>query len=418
MTTPVSQDGTIKACEEVIFVTTLGAEDQAGNVSAWDARTGNLLQTFRNGSASPNTLCLLAGESLLSASITKPIIHFWNMLRQSQKHHKIICGGKVSSLSLTPDSTFIAAGIEDKIHLWQTNNGELFSVLSYSSVEVKRLKFSPTGEYLVAAYRDGAVTVWDLQSVVYYDPLQVEDHRPINTFLGHAGEVTDFHISLTNRIASSSMDFTVRLWHLLYKEEVKMFELGAPVMSVLMDHCEQTLYAGDVNGNVYAIDLHYQPAEHSIHLDLCEENKGFTFHKAHNAAVRCMALTRDQSKLVTASSDKTVKVWTMMSPVSPLVITLNEQVSNLLLVPTPKAFVSPDNKPKRMLGILKRHVHGTEAEGADDDVTIEVIAVNKLEVTAAPLVQDDTVETLKQKANKLKKANDEMYEFALKEIVK
>lgn len=41
-----------------------------------------------------------------------------------------------------------------------------------------------------------------------------------------------------------------------------MFELGAPVMSVLMDHCEQTLYAGDVNGNVYAIDLHYQVSLH------------------------------------------------------------------------------------------------------------------------------------------------------------
>ncbi|KAH9499890.1 WD repeat-containing protein 18 [Bulinus truncatus] len=409
----------IKACEEVIFVTTFGAEDQSGNISAWDARTGNLLQSYRSGSASPNTLCLLAGESILSASLSKPVIHFWNILKQNQKHHKIICGGKVSSLSVSPDNTYLAAGFDDKIHIWQINNGELLSVLSYSSVEVRRLKFSPIGEYLVSSYRDGAVAVWDLQSVVHYDPLRVEAHSPVNTFIGHAGEVTDFHISLTHRVASSAMDFTVRIWNLLSKEEVKMFELGAPVMSTVMDHCEQTLYAGDINGNVYAIDLHYQPAERSFHLDVRNESKGFTFHQAHLAAVRCMALTRDQSKLVTASDDKTVKVWTMMSSVTPLVITLNERISNLLVVPTPNAFISPDRKPKIMFNILKRHLHGTEKEDADEEVNIDISGVNKVSVSAAVNGGDiDELETLKQKALKLKKANEEIYEFALKEIVK
>lgn len=62
-------------------------------MSAWDARTGNLLQTFRNGSAAQNTLCMLGGESLLAASHTKPIIHVWNMLRQVGKiNTKIVLG--------------------------------------------------------------------------------------------------------------------------------------------------------------------------------------------------------------------------------------------------------------------------------------------------------------------------------------
>lgn len=42
-----------------------------------------------------------------------------------------------------------------------------------------------------------------------------------------------------------------------------------------------------------------------------------------SSAVVHMSLTLDQSKLVTASDDKTVKVWSMMSSVAALTITLN-----------------------------------------------------------------------------------------------
>ncbi|CAL1545257.1 unnamed protein product [Lymnaea stagnalis] len=436
MAASVSKSGNIKACEEVIFVATLGGEDQNGNVSAWDARTGNLLQTFRNGSAAPNSLCILGGENFLAASLTKPVIHVWNMLRQSQKHRKLICGGKVSCLAVTPDGTFLAAGIEDKIHIWQVSTGELYSVLSYSSVEVKRLKFTPTGEYLVAGYRDGAVTVWELQDVLYHDPMQVKEHSPVNTFIGHAGEITDFHISLTHRVVSSAMDFTVRLWNLLSKEQLKMFELGAPVMSVTMDHSELALYAGDINGNVYAIDLHYQRAERSVHIDTREVNAGFTFYAAHAAPVRCMCLTRDQSKLVTGSDDKTVKVWGMMSAVTPLTITLNERVSNLMVLPTPNALVYPDHKPRMLVGNLKRHLHGTDGEDNMEDIFIEIRVKEKLPPLSAlddidsctssegtemphnPVLSTKELESLRQKANKLKRANEEIYLFALKEILK
>ncbi|XP_059145000.1 WD repeat-containing protein 18-like [Physella acuta] len=435
MAAPSSSSALLKACEEVIFVTTFGSEDQTGNVSAWDARTGNLLQTFRNGSAAQNTLCMLGGESLLAASHTKPIIHVWNMLRQSQKHRKLICGSKVSCLAMTPDGNYIAAGMEDKIHIWQVCSGELYSVLSYSSVEVKCLKFSPFGQHLVSGYSDGAVAVWELIDVLYNDPTSITEHTPVNVFLGHAGEVTDFHISLSNRVASSSMDFTVRIWNLLCKEQLKMFELGAPITTVALDHSELCLYAGDINGNVYAIDLHYQPSEQSVHIDTREENKGFTHHAAHTAAVRCMKLSVDQSRLITGSDDKTVKVWTMMSAVTPLVITLNERVSNLLVVPTPSALVDPDHNPKRVIGNLKRHLHGTEGEDNCDDIYVEIRSsehplpdmhfeellegFSLLQDASAPSTDTTKeMESLKLKANQLKKANEEMYEFALKEIIK
>ena len=49
--------------------------------------------------------------------------------------------------------------------------------------------------------------------------------------------------------------FKIQIWNLMSGQELKMFELGAPVYSVTMDHSELSLYAGDSLGNVYCIDL-------------------------------------------------------------------------------------------------------------------------------------------------------------------
>ncbi|RUS85228.1 hypothetical protein EGW08_006989 [Elysia chlorotica] len=359
----------IAACDEVVYVGTHGIEDQASNLGVWDVRTGNLLQTFRNGSSAPYSLCLLGNESLLAASHTKPVIHVWSMLRQSQKHRKLICGKMISCLAVTPDGNYIAAGLEDKLHIWQVCTGELYSVLSHCSAELKCLKFSPTGEFLVAGYKDGTVAVWELQDSLHQDTVRIADQSPVSTFSGHTGEITGLHITLTNKVVSCAMDFTVKIWDLLSSEELKMFELGAPICSVIVDHSEFVLYAGDYNGNVYCIDLFYEPGERSVHIDTRQESRAFTSYVAHIGPVQHMCLTSDQSRLVTASDDKLVKIWSLMSPVSPVVITVNDKVSNLLVAPTPGALIFPDQKPRVTIGNLSRHLHSSEETSEEVEIT-------------------------------------------------
>ena len=38
---------------------------------------------------------------------------------QGAAKSKLICGGKIASLATSPDGNWIAAGIEDKIYIWQ-----------------------------------------------------------------------------------------------------------------------------------------------------------------------------------------------------------------------------------------------------------------------------------------------------------
>ncbi|XP_012939952.1 WD repeat-containing protein 18 [Aplysia californica] len=434
-----SKVNTLRSCEEVVFVSTKSSEEGSWNVASWDARTGNLLQTHRHGSSSPHTLCMLNGECILAASHSKPVIHVWNMLRQGQKHRKLICGAKIAALATSPDNNWIAAGMEDKIYIWQVCTGNLYSVLSHSSVEVKCLKFTPSGQHLVSAYKDGSVCVWELQDAVTLDPHRINEVRPVNTFFGHSGEVTDLHISLSNTVVTCGTDFSVRVWSLFSSEELKMFELGTAVTSVVMDHSELTLYAGDANGNVFSIDLHHKPAVRSVHLDVREPSDGFIVYPAHSAAVRRLCLSQDNVRIVSASDDMTVKIWSLISTVHPITIDLNEQVCDLLVTPVPAALVNPDAKPRVFLSNLKRNIHEVEADGAEDEIFIDIPV--KLPQVSKPQMQMPTsgveetsvtmqgnnssllkkhpdVVSLKDKANKLKKANEEIYQFALKEIIK
>lgn len=435
----MAKTNSLRACEEVVIVSTRSSEDSSWNVSTWDARTGNLLQTHRGGSASPNTLCILKGEGLLAASHTKPVIHMWNMLRQGPKHKKLICGTKIASLATSPDNNWIAAGMEDKIHIWQVCTGNLYSVLSHSSVEVKIIKFTPSGQHLVSAYRDGSVCVWELQEALSFDQHRIQDIRPLTTFSGHSGEITDLHISLSNKVITCGTDFSVRIWSLFSNEELKLFELGAAVTSIVMDHNELTLYAGDDKGNVFAIDLHYKPAVRSVHMDAREPGDGFIVHQAHGAAVRCLCLSQDNVRIVSASDDMTVKIWSLISSMHPITIDLNEQVCDLLVTPVPSALVNPDSKPRISITSLQRKLHEVDP---NDEIFIEIpsqvpnlqkVQTNmyellelmhgepgssKQENSSSSTKKSADVNSLKDKAEKLKKANEEIFQFAIKEIIK
>ncbi|PNH39896.1 hypothetical protein VD0004_g7022 [Verticillium dahliae] len=97
------------------------------------------------------------------------------------------------------------------------------------------LEFSKDGQYLAAAGKDQVVRVWSVLST-HEERRQHEEEenasaaaearlsapvfrsKPIREFTGHTGEVLDLSWSKNNFLLSSSMDKTVRLWHMSRQE--------------------------------------------------------------------------------------------------------------------------------------------------------------------------------------------------------
>jgi WD40 repeat protein len=116
-------------------------------------------------------------------------------------------------------------------------NAHKLSKLPKSSGAVWATEFSNDGKYLAAAGRDQVVRVWAVISTP--EERQAHEHeedvyssteggerlsapvfrsKPVREFEGHTGDVLDLSWSKNNFLLSSSMDKTVRLWHITRQE--------------------------------------------------------------------------------------------------------------------------------------------------------------------------------------------------------
>ncbi|KKA30290.1 hypothetical protein TD95_003870 [Thielaviopsis punctulata] len=110
------------------------------------------------------------------------------------------------------------------------------------------MEFSQDGRYLAAAGQDGVVRVYAVLSQPE-DRFNEEDNtpdpshgerlrapvftsKPVRQFSGHEGEVLDLTWSKNGFLLSSSMDKSVRLWHLDYQENLCVFKHSDFVTSI------------------------------------------------------------------------------------------------------------------------------------------------------------------------------------------
>ncbi len=150
-----------------------------------------------------------------------------------------------SCIAFAPDGMTVATGSADlTIRLWVPESGEMLRILEGHQKQVQGLAFSPDGTQLASVATDRTVRLWDVASgteVRCYDcssPLcvcfspdgelvavgsldgfirvfLVREGRKLAELKGHEGGVRGLLFLPDGRMASASVDTTVRLWEVI-----------------------------------------------------------------------------------------------------------------------------------------------------------------------------------------------------------
>ncbi|MEM7065214.1 MAG: NB-ARC domain-containing protein [Cyanobacteria bacterium P01_B01_bin.77] len=253
--------------------------------------------------------------------------------------------GSFLCADFSPDSTFLATGIDDKICLWQTTEGKAletfqghsgwvvslafsvsttlplnipqgahpagqpFTILASASHDrtvrlwnvttgqclktlrghrdwVQVVAFSPCGDYLASGSYDQTIRVWDMQTG---DCLQ--------TLVGHDSRILWVKF-LTDgkRLLSAGEDKTVRLWDIQTGDCCQVLEIGVNWRLAIALHPNgQTLATGSNNHFIKLWSLSTGECLHTI-ID-------------YNSLVWSLDFSPDGQQLATGSDDQTIKFW-------------------------------------------------------------------------------------------------------------
>jgi len=195
-------------------------------------------------------------------------------------------------VDFSPDGTLLAAdGPNNTAIIWDVSSRSKVLTLDGHSEDVYGVSvhFSPDGKRLVTGSADGTAKVWD-----------VSTGSKLLTLVGHTDGVTDSVFSPDGTLlATTSEDNTVRIWDANTGEELKVIDEPDPGF-VEFDPGRTRLAIPIATGTDSRVEIR-------------DVNTGQVLRTliGHEDDVNDVDFSKDGSRVATASSDGTIRIWDM-----------------------------------------------------------------------------------------------------------
>lgn len=271
-----------------------GSDDS--DVRLWDSRTGELMHVLNGGPSainhimfSPNgkVLALASNDSirLLSPKSGKLLRIFDNYSSTS-----------ITSLAYSPDGSIIASGTFDqRIHLWDSQTGDLLKTLFAHSGFIEDLTFSPDGTKLAAAsnipFLNGSIDIWDIEA-----GKMIHSYRNFSRYINSLSYSPD-----GKYLASTSEDEGIQLWDTQpgkLKQTLELENYYPSILRLAYSSDAKTIASASVAPEIILWDVDTGKVKHTL--------KDIQLNSA---------LTFNRNGIITTSTDgsQSIKIWNSSS---------------------------------------------------------------------------------------------------------
>ncbi|HRK33543.1 MAG TPA: protein kinase [Candidatus Hydrogenedentes bacterium] len=193
----------------------------------------------------------------------------------------------VNGAAISPDGKLIAtASSDDTVRVWSTETRETIATLTEHLNDAVAVAWSPDQSFLLTGALDNAALVWDTATWAVRARLNA-----------HRNDITAVAVSRDGaRIATGGSDSRVVIWNAATGAEIDARAFEADVRDVAFSATGHQLAVALAGPLAYLIDV--------------DDSSGVAYPiRGHAAEVSAVAFAATGNLLVTASADRTLKLW-------------------------------------------------------------------------------------------------------------
>ena len=292
-----------------------------GTARIWDTGTGKVLRTLDIGmlvyfvafSPDGKQILVACGESNLDLKFTTFILdaESGGLLKMFEGHTDA-----VNSAAFSPDGKRIVTASRDKTaRIWNVETRRVLQTLRHPE-HVNSVAFSPDGKMILTACNDKTANLWDAETVrlvraferdttaVQASNLSQDNQRRLAAGLTRAAQINSAAFSPNGKeIVAGSNDGFVQVWDADTGRVLRTMEpIFFPISSVV--------YSTDGKGTQILAAWGDKTIGDAGIFD-AGSGKLIREFSGHKGMIWSASFSPDGKKIVTASQDETVRIWTL-----------------------------------------------------------------------------------------------------------
>jgi WD40 repeat protein len=277
-----------------------------GEVKVWDATTGQESLTLKgiigtlsiSGSKFIADVAISADGKRIVSYGGDHMVRLWDIATGHQKDlpleglaGKDVFPGGVTSVAISKDGRWIVGGTERTVHVWDSGTGKL-SLSLKATASVISVAISSNGKRIVSGSLDGTIMMWD--AATGEAVLTLKEVTKAISMLAISGDGQRF---------VSAADNTIRVWDAAVgPEAVTLKGPTANVFQMAISPDGKRIASTSLSANFQRPVIIWDPASAKQIVALKE-----------HSGIQSFAFSPDGERLLTASSDHSIKVWEVLT---------------------------------------------------------------------------------------------------------